>query len=769
MFKTIRSWIDVREAQRGILVRWLLAAVLLAAGLRSLQSSPLGELLDQKLVQTMEFRLRSAWGHGPALDPRLKIYFMDDRSIRSLGRDDLDFQEWSHFFKAMAQAKPRLIMIDKVFATPRGAYDAAKIREELQAAGVPLASIVFLTDETLTFIEPIDLNQPGWARDRWMGSGFEPDWLPVMPKAVYGPHADVQKSFSHFGHAHYNGGGTVQLFLRPAPDVLIPHWSLLAADKVHIGPQGIAVNGERMTTKTAQVLVNFIDRETILKQSLSLDRAIKRAEKNVSFTEVIRPDQIVLILPAMYTGSSDLVESPFGSIPGGYLMIAMVNSVITGQWIQTIAASLPIIFLGTALGVAIALLLEPVAFAVAFILGTLGISSFGLFLFTVTHIKIHWLWPELGFILMSLSCFSWKMIRRDSKNKTLQAALADVIATDQLQQILANPKVLVTEPSSQKVSIMFLDLVGFSLTSQRLAPKETFAQLKDLLHEATRIIHQHDGIIDKTLGDGLLCFFGYNLLGQTQSEHADQAVKCAMTIQRQLYDRCIAAYEKGQALYPARIGINTAQVYIGNIGNETRFDFTLIGDGVNFASRLESACEPFRIMIGSETRELLGSWAEAAFLIPRYVRVKHSLQLVKAWQVDPFHSEPGAIERAEKLYWSFARIERLEERLELPALKVLLRSEHGVFEMTDFSRTGLAFVGDIFLAKDVTLDVSLDLEDESLMEKLREWGLTSFTIEIRWGKVDQHRYKHGAKILGLNGMQRSRIFEELRRQGKPAA
>jgi hypothetical protein len=242
-----------------------------------------------------------------------------------------------------------------------------------------------------------------------------------------------------------------------------------------------------------------------------------------------------------------------------------------------------------------------------------------------------------------------------------------------------------------------------------------------------------------------------------------------MAIQRRLYERCIAAHESGQALYPARIGINTAQVYIGNIGNETRFDFTLIGDGVNFASRLESACEPFRIMIGSETRELLGPWAENSFLIPRYVRVKHSLELVMAWQVDPFQSEPGAIERAERLYWNFARIERLEERLELPTLKVLLRSEHGVFELTDFSRTGLAMVGDIFLAKNVTLDVNLDIEDDAVMKRLQEWGLTSFTIEIRWGKVEQHRFKHGARLLGLNGLQRNKIFDELERQGRPAA
>ncbi|MDQ3230192.1 MAG: CHASE2 domain-containing protein, partial [Pseudobdellovibrionaceae bacterium] len=753
----------------GVLVRWLLVAVLLALGLRAVQTSPLGDLLDQKLVQVVEFRLRSAWNKGPTLDPRLKIYFMDDRSIRSLGRDDLDLEEWSQFFQAVAQAKPRLIMIDKVFATPRGQYDAKRVRQQLQAAGVPIASIVFLTDESLKFVKPIDFDHPGWSRRRWMPESLDPAWMPVTPKAVYGPHPDVQQSFFLFGHALYNGGGTVQPFYRPAADVVIPHWSLWAAEHVEVSSQGLVVNDQKIPIQRNELMVNFIDRDTILKQSFSLDRAVKRAEKNASFADVIQPDQIVLILPAMYTGSSDLIESPFGSIPGGYLMISMVNSVITGQWIHTLTSSFSSLVLWTVFGVLAGLLLEPLAFALCFIMTTLGLAGVGFLLFALAHMKTFWLWPDAGFALMSLACFSWKMIRRDSKNKTLRAALADVIATDQLQKILENPQALVTEPSSQTVSIMFLDLVGFSLTSQRLPPRETFAQLKELLHEATRIIHQHEGVIDKTLGDGLLCFFGYNLLGQTLSAHADQAVKCAIAIQRQLYERCLLAHERGQALYPARIGINTAQVYIGNIGNETRFDFTLIGDGVNFTARLESACEPFRIMIGSETRELLSDWADASLLTPRYVRIKHSLQLVKAWQVDPFQAEPGAVERAEKLYWNFARIERLEDRLEMPPLKILLRSEHGVFEMTDFSRTGLAFVGDIFLAKDVTLDVSVDAEDEELMQQLHHWGLSSFTIEIRWGKVDQHRFKHGARLLGLNGLQRNRIFDQLRRQGRPAA
>jgi hypothetical protein len=122
----------------------------------------------------------------------------------------------------------------------------------------------------------------------------------------------------------------------------------------------------------------------------------------------------------MDTDNSNLVDSPFGSIPGGYLIIAMVNSVMTGQWIYTLSASLGSLLVWTILGVLFGLLLEPRAFAIAFLVGTLGLAGGGLWLFTWAHVKVFWFWPDLGFALLSLSCFSWKIIRRAHKSQTLK-------------------------------------------------------------------------------------------------------------------------------------------------------------------------------------------------------------------------------------------------------------------------------------------------------------------------------------------------------------
>src|SRR5690606_6374571 len=101
------------------------------------------------------------------------------------------------------------------------------------------------------------------------------------------------------------------------------------------------------------------------------------------------------------------------------------------------------------------------------------------------------------------------------------------------------------------------------------------------------------GYVDRTLGDGMLCVFGYSAEGGPGESqyHADQALTCAAAIQRKNIQRILDARSTGDAVFPLRIGINTAGVFIGNLGDSVNSDFTVIGNGVNFASRLEHSCD----------------------------------------------------------------------------------------------------------------------------------------------------------------------------------
>jgi class 3 adenylate cyclase len=308
--------------------------------------------------------------------------------------------------------------------------------------------------------------------------------------------------------------------------------------------------------------------------------------------------------------------------------------------------------------------------------------------------------------------------------------------------------------------MMFVDIVGFSLTTKKLSANETFLQLRSLLGDITGIVHRHQGTIDKTLGDGLLCFFGYNVLGQPTQHHADQAVRCAIDIQKRVFQHSLKAYEQGQALYPLRIGINTASVFIGNIGNKQRFDFTMIGDGVNFAARLETACAPFKIMIGPATKaQLLDFKPDHPGMRKRHVMVKHTAELLEAWEVDPFFDSSEDIDRIEKLYWNYAGFYQREDRYPVPDRGIIrLSSAIGRFQLLNYSFSGFGFRSDIFLAQGVVFNLELDSSDATLQRELHQWGLSSIVVEICWGSPRTEGFEHGVRFVGLGQEQKQRLF-----------
>ncbi|MDQ3230973.1 MAG: adenylate/guanylate cyclase domain-containing protein [Pseudobdellovibrionaceae bacterium] len=270
------------------------------------------------------------------------------------------------------------------------------------------------------------------------------------------------------------------------------------------------------------------------------------------------------------------------------------------------------------------------------------------------------------------------------------------------------------------------------MTTKKMSANETFLQLKALLGDITDIVHRHQGTIDITLGDGLLCFFGYNVLGEQTSQHADQAVACAIEIQRQVFQNSLKAHAEGKALYPLRIGINTSSVFIGNIGNKQRFDFTMIGDGVNFAARLETACAPFKIMIGPATKaQLLRLSPEHPSMQKRFVMVKHTSELLEAWEVDPFFKTDADIASMEKLYWNYAGISQREDRHPVADSRLLrLHTNIGRFQLLNYSMSGMGLKSDVFLAQGVVFNLTLEPVDPEINHELQQWGLSSLIVEI---------------------------------------
>jgi len=169
-----------------------------------------------------------------------------------------------------------------------------------------------------------------------------------------------------------------------------------------------------------------------------------------------------------------------------------------------------------------------------------------------------------------------------------------------VQDLLKHPEKLRLGGEKRILSVFFSDLAGFTTLSEKLTPEEVVSLLNRYLTAMTDIILRCGGIIDKYEGDAIMAFWGAPVL---QEDHATRACLAALDNQIRLHQLREEFSQMGLPPVFARIGINTGEMIIGNMGSSQRFDFTVIGDSVNLASRLEGAGKEYGtfITISEET------------------------------------------------------------------------------------------------------------------------------------------------------------------------
>ncbi len=166
--------------------------------------------------------------------------------------------------------------------------------------------------------------------------------------------------------------------------------------------------------------------------------------------------------------------------------------------------------------------------------------------------------------------------------------------------LIANPKAIAPGGTKKRVTVFFADIEGFTNISERLSAENTAILLHRVFNVLTEVVIKHSGVIDKYIGDSLMAFWGAPL----ESEF-DELNACSAALQciKRLEDLNLYFSEKGLPIIRIRIGIHTGEAIAGNIGSDRLYNYTVIGDTVNTASRLESANKFFKsnIIISEET------------------------------------------------------------------------------------------------------------------------------------------------------------------------
>lgn len=237
--------------------------------------------------------------------------------------------------------------------------------------------------------------------------------------------------------------------------------------------------------------------------------------------------------------------------------------------------------------------------------------------------------PTIAYVLSSV----WVALVEGKEKRFIQGAFGKYVSPDVVSQITKDPESLQLGGQKKMLSILFSDLSGFTTLSERLDPQELIAHLNEYLTEMTDIVMDEAGTLDKYIGDAIMAF--WNAPAPVE-DHADRALRCAVMMQRQmlaLNARWLAADPDAETLV-VRIGINSGEVVVGNVGGKNRFDYSAIGDAVNLAARLEPANKSYDTLTMCSEFTLAMTTPDA-FRIREldYIAVKGKLRPVTVFEV----------------------------------------------------------------------------------------------------------------------------------------
>ena len=323
----------------------------------------------------------------------------------------------------------------------------------------------------------------------------------------------------------------------------------------------------------------------------------------VSFLDVVqgkvKPEYFkgkIVILGITEVGAGDVVSTPMGSMYGPLLHYTFISNLLDNYLIKepkNITAIL--IVLMVLLPFILVLVFKKIIHRVIInIFVYLVIYMYIRYMFVTEMIYIDLFYPLVSLILSVIAVEAIAFNIQEKSGKFLRGAFSSYLSADLLDKLIDNPKALELGGEAKELSILFSDIRGFTSISESMDAVSLINLLNRYFTPMTNSVLNHGGMLDKYIGDAVMAFFNAPV---NIKEHANASCRCALDMIEKL-----EALNKELALEninPIKIGIgiNTAEVVVGNMGSDERFNYTVIGDGVNLASRVEGLTKNYGVSI----------------------------------------------------------------------------------------------------------------------------------------------------------------------------
>ncbi len=188
------------------------------------------------------------------------------------------------------------------------------------------------------------------------------------------------------------------------------------------------------------------------------------------------------------------------------------------------------------------------------------------------------------------------------KRSRLERYHSPAVIEEVMRQSTSESEAGISRLKHAEATVLFADIVGFTAFSEKARPEEVAELMEGYFTHAVEAIFSAGGTLDKFIGDCVMAFFGAPM---KQPDHARRAVQAAVRIREALDDWNAERLRRDLAPIAVRIGINSGPVVVGDIGSNRRVDYTVLGNTVNVAARLEEAAAPGDIVLGDVTQRLL--------------------------------------------------------------------------------------------------------------------------------------------------------------------
>jgi adenylate cyclase len=342
--------------------------------------------------------------------------------------------------------------------------------------------------------------------------------------------------------------------------------------------------------------------------------------KEVGFADVLAgrvPADVfagkIVLVGATATGLGDFLTTPYTpALPGIERHATLIANMLDADFLrrddQAVALDTLLIVLG-GLVVGLAARWGALAAAATTALSLVGIASLDGYAFSA-GLWLNFTFPAANLLVAFLAILAAKYVVETRRERWIREAFSRYLHPDVVDELCRSHATLRLGGEERELTVLFVDIRGFGQLAQALTAAELVTLLNEFFAAMTDVVLAHRGMLDKFIGDSLMAVFGAPLREPHHAVHACRAALEMRTALGVLHERWRAQNRPCPAM---RIGINTGRMIIGNMGTKLRFAYTVIGDEVNLASRLERANKTLGtdILVSSATAAAAGDAIEA--------------------------------------------------------------------------------------------------------------------------------------------------------------